>query len=121
MVYAKHYEDLYLIEKLTRYTFTQSIYHWLLYFIEFTIICKKHEYVISCLCNIIKIFISLHPPADNIRGFFPVKLSHPMVAIPEHESLDSKEVNVKYNWRPTYLPIAMWCYFVEINQFYFFS
>ncbi|XP_016009367.2 muscular LMNA-interacting protein isoform X3 [Rousettus aegyptiacus] len=30
------------------------------------------------------------------------KLGHPMVAIPEHETLDSKEVNVRYDWRYNY-------------------
>uniref|UniRef100_A0A8C0R0J7 Muscular LMNA interacting protein n=1 Tax=Canis lupus dingo TaxID=286419 RepID=A0A8C0R0J7_CANLU len=33
---------------------------------------------------------------DN-SDFFSEQLSHPMVAIPEHETLDSKEVNVRYN------------------------
>ena len=35
--------------------------------------------------------------SDHILGVFSVKLSHPMMAIPEHETLDSKEVNVDYN------------------------
>lgn len=38
-------------------------------------------------------FITSTP--DHILGIFSVKLSHPMAAIPEHEALDSKEVNVR--------------------------
>lgn len=37
------------------------------------------------------LFLLTSPPDHNL-GIFSVKLSHPMVAIPEHEILDSKEV-----------------------------
>lgn len=39
----------------------------------------------------------------HFLGVFSVKLSHPMMAIPEHETLDSEEVNGRYNWRSGYL------------------
>lgn len=47
------------------------------------------------------LFLLTSPPDHNL-GIFSVKLSHPMVAIPEHEILDSKEVNVRHNRRSSY-------------------
>lgn len=47
------------------------------------------------LNEILTFFFFITSTPDHILGIFSVKLSHPMAAIPEHEALDSKEVNVR--------------------------
>lgn len=72
------------------------------------------HYLITYL-NEIYIFISPRFRPDP-SGRLSVKLGHPLVAIPEHETLDSKEVNAGYNWRSS---STFPCEAVEISQSYF--
>lgn len=87
-------KNIFLIRNQIKFKFKSNVYTWKnLLWSEITYVC----HCLNIYLNEIKHLFLLTSTPDHILGIFSVKLSHPMVAIPEHETLDSKEVNVRYN------------------------